>query len=330
MLNENIIILLRQKFSQLLFFVRIFNHNNYTYIWNDPKIYIKFDENFMNFEDNQYIDAFVKITIETFKKFIEKKYEDMNNRLLSIIIPNYNNELTIKDTIDSILNNNYKDFEIIIIDDCSTDNSVEIIQNNYSDNPLIKLYINDQNYGTFYGRNKGILLSKGYYIANVDGDDTVHPEKFVFEINELENENKDGLKYWGYGTNFTRLFYVDNPNNIVKKSLINNKVLFTCYRKLFNYMGYYNESRYGADPEFFIIRAKNYSYNFYSNHSRNYYYALSTQGKNLTQITKNQEKINYYKTMKKKYQNNEYIEMAFLDNLPNFTSIFLPNYIQTS
>jgi glycosyltransferase involved in cell wall biosynthesis len=267
----------------------------------------------------------VKKTIELFKNSIEKKYANMKSSLLSVIIPNYNNELTIKNTIDSILNNKYKNFEIIIIDDCSTDKSVKIIRKNYENNPKIKLYINDQNYGTFYGRNKGILLSKGYYIANVDGDDTVHPEKFVFEINELENENKDGLKYWGYGTNFTRLFYVDNPNNIVKKSLINNKVLFTCYRKLFNYMGYYNDARYGADPEFFIIRAKNYSYNFYSNHSRNYYYALSTQGKNLTQITKNQDKINYYNMMKKKYQNNEYIEMAFLDNLTNFTKIFIPN-----
>jgi glycosyltransferase involved in cell wall biosynthesis len=324
MLNENIINLLRQKFSKLLFFVRIFNYNNYTYIWNDPKIYIKFDKIFLNFEDNEHIDAFVKITIETFKKFIEKKYENMNNRLLSIIIPNYNNELTIKNTIDSILNNNYKDFEIIIIDDCSTDNSVGIIQTNYSDNQSIKLYINDKNYGTFYGRNKGILLSRGYYIANVDGDDTVHPDKFVFEINELENENKDELKYWGYGTNFTRLFYEGNPNNIVKKSLINNKVLFTCYRKLFNYMGYYNDARYGADPEFFEIRAKYYNYKFYANHSRNYYYALSTSDKNLTRIISNKDKIKYYNLMYKKNRNYEYIEMAFLDNLINFTKIFLP------
>ena len=322
MLDKYLITLLRKKFSESLFFVRIFNYNNNTYVWNDPKIYIKIQKNFFNLQN---INIFVKKTIELFKNSIEKKYANMKSSLLSVIIPNYNNELTIKNTIDSILNNKYKNFEIIIIDDCSTDKSVKIIRKNYENNPKIKLYINDKNYGTFYGRNKGILLSKGYYIANVDGDDTIHPNKFFFEISELEKENKNGLKYWGYGTNFTRLFYVDNPNNIVKKSLINNKVLFTCYRKLFNYMGYYNDARYGADPEFFIIRAKNYSYNFYSNHSRNYYYALSTQGKNLTQITKNQDKINYYKTMKKKYQNNEYIEMAFLDNLTKFTKIFIPN-----
>ena len=74
--------------------------------------------------------------------------------------------------------------------------------------------------------------TKEYYIANVDADDTIHPDKFVFDINELEKINKNGMKYWEYGTNFVRLFYVNNPNNIVKKRIINNKVLFTCYRKL--------------------------------------------------------------------------------------------------
>ena len=324
MLNEYIINLLRKKFSESLFFVRIFNYNNETYVWNDPKIYIKIQENFINLKN---IDVFVKTTINLFKNAIEKKYANMNSSLISVIIPNYNNELTIKNTVDSILNNKYKNFEIIIIDDCSTDKSVEIIRKNYGNNPKIKLYINNKNYGTFYGRNKGILLSNGYYIANVDGDDTIHPNKFVFEISELEKENKNGLKYWGYGTNFTRLFYENKPENIVKKTIINNKVLFTCYRKLFNYMGYYNEARYGADPEFFEIRAKHYNYKFYANHSRNYYYALSTSGKNLTRTTTYDDKMKYYSTMRKKYPKNEYIEMALLDNLDDFLNLFFKKNI---
>ena len=319
MLNKNMINLLRKKFNESLFFVRIFNYNNITYIWNDPQIYIKLEDDFLNIKN---IDIFVKITIKLFKNKIEKKYESQKSTLLSVIIPNYNNELTIKNTIDSILNNKYKNFEIIIIDDCSTDKSVEIIRKNYKNNPKIKLYINNKNHGTFYGRNKGILLSNGYYIANVDGDDTIHPNKFLFEISQLEKENKNGLKYWGYGTNFTRLYYVNNPKNIIKRKIINNKVLFTCYRKLFNYMGYYNEARYGADPEYFTIRAKYYNYKFYANHSRNYYYALSTNGKNLTRIISHQDKMKYYNIMHKKNRNYEYIEMALLDNLDDFLDLF--------
>jgi len=71
------------------------------------------------------------------------------------------------------------------------------------------------------------------------------------------------------------------------------------------------------------MRAKKYNFRFYANHSRNYYYALSTANKNLTRTTPHQDKMKYYSTMQKKYQNNEYIEMAFLDNLDDFNAFFL-------
>lgn len=318
MLDINTIDILRKKFSESYFFVRIFNHNGTTYIWNDKTIYIKLtDDKIRN------IDSFVEITIKLFKESIEKKYANMESRLLSIIIPNYNNELTIANTIDSILKNTYKDIEIIIIDDCSTDKSVEIINKLYGTNPLVKLYINNKNEGTFYGRNKGILMSNGYYIANVDGDDTIRPDKFSFEIGELEKENCGGFKYWGYGTNFTRLFYEGTPDNIVKKFVIHNEVLFTCYRRLFNYMGYYHNSRYNADPDYFISRAKHYNYKFYANHKKNYYYALSTAGKNLTRTVSRNFMIRYYIDMKNRYRNHLYINMALLDDTLEFVRLFI-------
>lgn len=318
MLDKNTIDILRKKFSESYFFVRIFNHNGATYIWNDKTIYIKLlDNNIKN------VDLFVKTTIKLFKESVEKKYANMKSRLLSVVIPNYNNERTINNTIDSILKSTYKDIEIIIIDDCSTDKSVELIKNFYGKNPLVKLYINNKNQGTFYGRNKGILMSNGYYIANVDGDDTVHPDKFTFEITELEKENRGVFKYWGYGTNFTRLFYEGNHNNIVNQSVVNNKVLFTSYRRLFNYMGYYHNSRYGADPDYFIIRAGFYNYKFYANHRKNYYYALSTAGKNLTRTHSYGFVLRYYSRMKNRYRNYLYVDMALLDDTPEFTRLFI-------
>ena len=318
MLDKNTIDILRKKFSQLKFYVRIFNHNGATYIWNDKTIYIKFVDNKI-----KQIDLFVKTIIKLFKESIEKKYANMKSRLLSVIIPNYNNEMTIKNTIDSILKSTYKDIEIIIIDDCSTDKSVEIVKNFYGTNPLVKLYINNKNEGTFYGRNKGILMSNGYYIANVDGDDTVHPDKFAFEIEELEKENSGGFKYWGYGTNFTRLFYKGTIDNIIRRSEINNEVLFTCYRRLFNYMGYYHNSRYGADPDYFITRARFYNYKFYANHTKNYYYALSTAKKNLSRTYTLNFIKNYYISMKNNYRNHLYVDMALLDDTTEFVRLFI-------
>ena len=166
-------------------------------------------------------------------------------------------------------------------------------------------------------------MSNGYYIANVDGDDTVHPDKFMFEITELEKENHVSFKYWGYGTNFTRLFYEGTPDNIVRQSVVHNKVLFTSYRRLFNYMGYYHNSRYGADPDYFISRARFYNYKFLNNTSKNYYYALSTAGKNLTRTVSRGFVYWYYDDMKKKYRNHDYIEMALLDNTPEFAQLFI-------
>ena len=273
------------------------------------------------------LDEFLKLYIITkmhpANQEYQQKYANMKSRLLSVIIPNYNNELTIKNTIDSILKSTYKNIEIIIIDDKSTDKSVQIIKNLYGNNPLVKLYVNNKNEGTFYGRNKGILMSNGYYIANVDGDDTVHPDKFMFEITELEKENLRGFKYWGYGTNFTRLFYEGRPDNIVKQSVVHNKVLFTCYRRLFNYMGYYHNSRYGADPDYFITRAGFYNYKFFANHRKNYYYALSTAGKNLTRTHSYGFVLRYYSEMKNKYRNHLYVNMALLDDIPEFTQLFI-------
>ena len=318
MLDKNTIDILRKKFSESYFFVRIFNHNRATYIWNDKTIYVKLTENTI-----KNVDMFVQSTIKIFKESIEKKYANMSSRLLSVIIPNYNNELTIANTVDSILKSTYKEIEIIIIDDCSTDKSVEIINKLYGNNPSVKLYVNNKNEGTFYGRNKGILMSNGYYIANVDGDDTVHPAKFMFEITELEKENRQSFKYWGYGTNFTRLFYEGTPDNIVRQSVVHNKVLFTSYRRLFNYMGYYHNSRYGADPDYFISRAKHYNYKFYANHSKNYYYALSTAGKNLTRTVSRNFAIGYYIGMKNRYRKHLYINMALLDNTPEFVRLFI-------
>jgi hypothetical protein len=98
MLDKNTINILRKKFSKSYFFVRIFNHNGATYIWNDKSIYVKLSD-----DKIKNIDIFVETTIKVFKESIEKKYANMKSRLLSVVIPNYNNELTIKNTIDSIL-----------------------------------------------------------------------------------------------------------------------------------------------------------------------------------------------------------------------------------
>jgi succinoglycan biosynthesis protein ExoO len=93
----------------------------------------------------------------------------MENPLVSVIIPTYNVEKYIKQCIDSVLVQTYPHFEIILVDDCSTDNTVNIIKS-YKDS-RIRLLINDVNKGPSYSRNRAIEASKGEWIAFLDSDD---------------------------------------------------------------------------------------------------------------------------------------------------------------
>jgi glycosyltransferase involved in cell wall biosynthesis len=99
---------------------------------------------------------------------------------ISVLMPVYNCELYIKEAIDSILNQTFDDFEFIIIDDCSTDNTIEIIKT-YNDS-RIQLIEKSINSGISNSLNLGINLSKGYYIARMDGDDISFLDRFAKQV----------------------------------------------------------------------------------------------------------------------------------------------------
>lgn len=102
-------------------------------------------------------------------------------------MPVYNSELYIKEAIDSILNQTFSDFELIIIDDASTDKSVEIIQS-YSDS-RIHLHVKPQNSGLTKSLNYGISIAKGEYIARMDSDDISLPTRFQKQVEILDHNS---------------------------------------------------------------------------------------------------------------------------------------------
>lgn len=97
--------------------------------------------------------------------------------LLSVIIPVYNNELTLSECIDSVIKQTYTNIEIIIINDGSTDNSIGII-NSFKENYDNIIFIDSDNKGVSHARNLGLKKSSGEYIAFVDGDDLVEPNMY--------------------------------------------------------------------------------------------------------------------------------------------------------
>ena len=109
----------------------------------------------------------------------------MNNPVVSVIMPAYNGEKYISEAIESIINQTYQIWELIIVEDCSQDNTLEIIKR-YLNDPRIKLYQNDRNIGIAGSRNKAIQMSTGEYIAIQDDDDISYPERLEEEVMFLD------------------------------------------------------------------------------------------------------------------------------------------------
>ena len=107
--------------------------------------------------------------------------------IVSVIIPTFNRAYCIKRTIDSVLNQSFKDFDIFVIDNNSIDNTEEII-NSYN-NPKINFKKIENNGVIAISRNKGISLSRAKYIAFLDSDDWWKPDKLKISIQFLENGN---------------------------------------------------------------------------------------------------------------------------------------------
>lgn len=108
--------------------------------------------------------------------------------LVSIIIPVYNSERYIKEAVESALRQTYKNIEVIVIDDGSTDNTRKILEPYIKNKSIIYLY--QENKGVAASRNKGILESTGSYISFLDSDDKYYPEKIEKQTNKFfENPN---------------------------------------------------------------------------------------------------------------------------------------------
>ena len=147
---------------------------------------------------------------------------------VSVIIPVYNTEPYLKRCLNSVCNQTLKDIEIILVDDCSTDESLKILKEYASKDKRIKLIILEQNQGVAVARNKGLEAAKGEYIGFVDSDDFIDLNFYETLYKKAEEDDFDAVKgnirkYDSKTNEYSKDIFLD-MNSYIRK----NKAYFHC------------------------------------------------------------------------------------------------------
>ena len=174
--------------------------------------------------------------------------------MLSIIIPVYNSEKYLEECLTSVVNQSLKDFEIICVNDGSTDNSLKILEKFGAQDSRIRI-INQQNQGQGYARNAGLEAAAGDYVGFIDSDDYISPdfyEKLYKYIGDIILSTK--RKYLIDGKLKTKDFKAKDKNSLIMKNCnIYNKI----YSKEFllnNNIKFYGKTN-PAEDNYFSVKA---------------------------------------------------------------------------
>ncbi len=193
-----------------------------------------------------------------------------NKPTISIIIPTYNRSQLIVRAVKSVLNQTYQDFELIVVDDASTDNTEEVV--NSFDDERIRYIRHEENKGEAAARNTGIKAARGDYIAYQDSDDEWFPEKLARQIELLEHASPEvGVIYTGFWKteNHRRTYipfsWVKQKNGDIHKELLKGNFIGSpvvlIKKECFSEVGLFDERlRNLVDWEMWLRISKQYHF----------------------------------------------------------------------
>lgn len=176
--------------------------------------------------------------------------------LISIVLPVFNGEKYLRESIDSILTQTYKNWELLILDDCSTDSSAKIAKEYVNLDRRIHYYRNENNLRLPRNLNKGFKLARGNYLTWTSDDNRFRPKALEKMISALKNNNNAQFVFAscriinGEGTEIEYMM-VDEK---LKKQIIGHNVVGACFmytRKVYEQVGEY-------DPEFTLVEDYDY------------------------------------------------------------------------
>ena len=163
---------------------------------------------------------------------------------VSVLITAYNYASFLPEAIDSVLSQTYDNFELLIIDNCSTDTTVEIVKEYMKKDARIKLHINESNIGMFRNYNQALLLAQGDYIKFLNADDKFHPDVLKKFVNILDNDENISIV-----TSYRQCF--GDSTDILKQDVIghqNGKEMIISALNKINFIG---------EPTTVMFRKKN-------------------------------------------------------------------------
>jgi teichuronic acid biosynthesis glycosyltransferase TuaG len=158
---------------------------------------------------------------------MKRSVDVMTRGLVSIIMPAYNAENTIERSIETVLMQTYDNWELIIVNDCSKDNTLDVLEK-YKDNPKIKVFTNDVNSRAAVTRNNGLKQAQGQYLAFLDSDHLWTERKLEKQI-AFMNEKKACFAFTSYDcidendTDMGRVIRV--PEKISAMELLGNTII---------------------------------------------------------------------------------------------------------
>lgn len=112
---------------------------------------------------------------------------------VSVLVTVFNRAHILRDTVDSLLTSRFRDFEVILVDDCSGDDSWDLCQTLAQSNPQIRAFRNERNLGDYGNRNRAASLARGKYLKYLDADDLIYPHSLQVMVDALEQNPTAGL-----------------------------------------------------------------------------------------------------------------------------------------
>ncbi|GAB1543637.1 glycosyltransferase [Scytonema sp. NUACC21] len=223
---------------------------------------------------------------------------------VSVVVPAYNVSSYIEDTLRSLQQQSFKEFEVLIVDDGSTDNTAEIVKPYVKQDSRFQLW-QKQNGGLSSARNHGICHARGEYIALLDGDDVYHPDKLANHVARLDNNPEVGVVYSASRAirddgkpTFVRLsgkpVYSDPLLALLCKNFVGHGSNAVFRRSLVDEVGEFDESlRSLEDIDFWLRVAATRKWEFYREGRTLCYYRVRPSGLsfNVTQMQRCNEQV---------------------------------------